>query len=263
MMKTLKRLINIKCCEEIEEYKKIGITNFLIFIPEFSIAYPTIPIEDAPDEVFVYVNRIMDTNTVTNFKKIIPQLKRFRGIIFEDLGVFHLLKDEKIPLIWAQNHFVTNKESLNYYLESGCLSAIISNELHKEEIKEMFSSSLKPLVFTVFGKNNVMYSRRKLLSNFNEHAGLDEMNDVVLETKRGSFFAHEEENGTLLFAHEYFNYLEFSEEIPDEKVLYYLILNLEFSVQEIGEILDGKEVGNRGFLEKKTVYKMAEYDDKK
>ena len=76
MMKTLKRLINIKCCEEIEEYKKIGITNFLIFIPEFSIAYPTIPIEDAPDEVFVYVNRIMDTNTVTNFKKIIPQLKR-------------------------------------------------------------------------------------------------------------------------------------------------------------------------------------------
>ncbi len=262
MMEQLKRLINLRNIEEIEAYKKVGIANFLIFMPEFSVGYPTIPLEEAPDEVFVYINRVMDTKAIEKFKKVIPELKRFKGVIFEDLGVFHLLKKEGIPLIWAQNHFITNKESLNFYLDSGCLSAVLSNELEKEEIRNMLSSAHKPLVFPVFGKNNVMYSRRHLLSNFNEYAGLEDINDVVLKTKRGEFFAHEEKNGTLLFANEYFNYIDFSSSIPEEQVLYYLFLNLDFSVSEIKEIIEGKNIGNRGFLDKKTVYKMAEYDDR-
>ena len=39
----------------------------------------------------------------------------------------------------------------------------------------------------------------------------------------------------------------------------YLVMNKDYSVKEIEEILNGKEVGNDGFLNRKTVYRLADY----
>ncbi len=132
-----------------EEYRKIGINNFLFAIPEFSIGYKTFPLREIPDDAYIYINRVMDTEAIDNFKKIVPELKRFKGIIFEDIGVFNILKRENLPLIWFQNHFTTNKESLKYYLNNGCISAVISNEITESEINDIIKELPGKLILNV------------------------------------------------------------------------------------------------------------------
>lgn len=262
-MKRSKILININNLDEIEKYKKIGIDNFLFAVDEFSIGYKTFALDDIPDGAILYINRVMDTKTMDDFKSIIPKLKRFSGVIFEDLGVFEVLKNTDIKLIWFQNHFTTNFASMNYYLHHGCTSAVISNEITESEIKTLIEQFKGKLIFNVLGKNNIMYSRRTLLSNFNKHEHLDDYNDMELHTKNNTFFAREDEYGTLIFNDEYFNYIPLANTLNEDDLMSYLILNLDLLPEEIDEIISGKEFGNQGFLHKKTVYKMSEYDDKK
>ncbi|MDE5630669.1 MAG: hypothetical protein K2I70_03625, partial [Bacilli bacterium] len=57
--------------------------------------------------------------------------------------------------------------------------------------------------------------------------------------------------------------ISYANNMPNDAVFLYLILNLDLSVSKIDEVINGASFGNDGFLHKKTVYKMSEYDDKK
>ena len=263
-MKTSKVLININYLNELEEYKKVGITNFLFAVKDLSIGYNSFDIDEIPDDSYLLINRVLDTEGINMFKEIIPKLDRFKGIFFEDLGVFNLLKDKDIELIWNQAHFVTNYNSINYYLDNGCKSALVSNEITKEEIEEIFDKAHKPLVFNIFGKNMIMYSRRYLVSNFNKYNNLDDINNVNIDEEKTNthFYLKEDKYGTAVFNKEYFNYIN-KLDIDDDKVLYYLVYNLDLEPSKIIDIINGEDYGNDGFLYKKTTYKMSEYDDRR
>lgn len=264
MMKMSKLLININNLDEMKKYEEIGITNFLFAVEKFSIGYKTFDIDSIPDNVYILINRVMDTAAIDEFKTIVDKLDRFKGVIFEDIGVFNILKDKDLELIWFQNHFTTNYNSINFWLNNGCTSAVISNEITKEEINKIITSATKPLVLNVLGKNQIMYSRRTLLSNFNKYNNLEDNKDMILnETHTKNVFnAKETEYGTVIYNNEYFNYTKLMNNIDDGKIKFYMILNLDLSIDEIKEILDGREFGNDGFLNKKTVYRMSEYTDR-
>lgn len=259
-MEKKKILININNLANLEEYRKIGFTNFLFAVEDFSIGYQAFPLDKIPKDAYLFLNRVMDSKTIDYLKEVKEDILKYRGIIFEDLGVYNIFKDEDISLIWFQNHFGTNSNSINYYLDHGCDSAVIANELCSDEIKAIITSAHKPLVFNVLGKNNIMYSRRKLLSNYNEYMHLDDYNDVTLETNKNRFFARESEYGTCLFNDEYFNYINFAKELDDDKIKFYLILNMDLYPDNIQNILDGSSFGDEGFLNKKTVYRLEDYD---
>ena len=109
-----------------------------------------------------------------------------------------------------------------------------------------------------------MYSRRTLLTNFNKYNNLSDYNDVTLDVHgtKDVFFARENELGTIIYNNEYFNYIEFAKSLDDEKIKFYLVMNLDLNTSKIEEILNGTPFGNDGFLNKKTVYKMADYNDR-
>ena len=262
-MNLSKVLININSLGDLEDYKKIGITNFLFALKGYSIGYKEFNLEDIPTDSYILINRVLDTKGIDGIKSIKDKLLNYKGIIFEDLGVYNIFKNEDIELIWAQAHFGTNTESINYWLTK-CESALLSNEITKEEITDIVNDSIKPVVLNVFGKNMIMYSRRTLLTNFNKYNELDDVNDVVLDEThtKNKFYAHETENGTAIFNNDYFNYIEFSKSLDDSKIKYYLVYNLDLSVIDIKDILEGKPYGNDGFLNKKTVYRMSEYTDR-
>jgi len=70
-MKKSKVLINITDLEEIEKYKKIGITNFLFALNNFSIGYNSFKLEELKTldvNVYLNINLIMDTKTINEFK---------------------------------------------------------------------------------------------------------------------------------------------------------------------------------------------------
>ena len=263
MMNKSKLLININKLEEISEYKKIGYTNFLFALKDYSIGYNTFTLDEIPSDSYIFINRVMDTKTIESLKGIKEELTKFKGIIFEDLGVYQILKDTNIDLIWYQNHFTINKESLRFWLDR-VYSAVLSNEITSTEIEEIVSSVSKPIILNIFGKNQIMYSRRTLLTNFNKYNNLSDYNDMTLDVHgtKDKFFARENEFGTVIFNNEYFNYIDFAKSLDESKIRFYLVMNLDLSTAEIDDIINGKTFGNDGFLNKKTVYKMSEYNDR-
>lgn len=262
-MNKSKLLININKLEEIAEYKKIGITNFLFAVKGFSIGYNTFELNEIPEDSYLLINRVMDTKSIEELRLRKDELTKFKGIIFEDLGVYNILRDLEIELIWFQNHFTINNESMRFWL-SRVDSAVIGNEITSTEIESIIENASKPLILNVLGKNQIMYSRRTLLSNFNKYNNLDNYNDMTLDVHgtKDEFFARENELGTVIYNNEYFNYLEFAKSLNEDKIKFYLIMNLDLNPNDLEEILNGKSFGNDGFLNKKTVYKMSEYNDR-
>ena len=175
-----------------------------------------------------------------------------------------LAKDTDLELIWYQNHFQTNYESINFWLQNGCNSCVISNEITESEIMNIIAKTTKPLVLNVLAKNQIMYSRRTLLTNFNKYNNLDNYNDMSLEESNtnNTFFARENESGTIIYNNTYFNYVPLMKHIDENKIKFYLVMNLDLEPKGIQEIFEGKEFGNDGFLNKKTVYRMSEYNDR-
>lgn len=259
-----KLLININNLNEMDKYKEIGITNFLFAVKDLSIGYNAFELKDIPKDSYLLINRVMDTSTIDLVRSLKDELLTFKGIIFEDLGIYHMFKDLDIELIWFQNHFGTNTNSINFYLDHGCESAMISNEITESEIIDIVNNVHKPVVLNVLGKNQIMYSRRTLLSNFNKYQNLEDNKDMVLDVQNNecTFEAKESEYGTVLFNNEYFNYLGIIDRLNDNNIKFYYVANLDMRPDEIKEILDGKPFGYDGFLNKKTVYKMAEYTDR-
>ena len=256
-----KVLININNLDEINKYKEIGYTNFLFAVKDLSVGYNAFELSDIPTDSYLLINRVFDSKGINIVKDNIDTIKKYKGVIFEDLGVFHLLKDSGIELVWFQNHYATNIESLNYYLTHGCTSAIISNEITGNEIEYLVNNAVSPVILNVFGKNQIMYSRRTLVSNFNKHFNLDNRDSAILNepVSKNEFLIKENEYGAVIFNNTYFNYIEFSNKLDDSKIKYYLVLNLDYEPNEIKEILDGKQVGDEGFLNRKTVYRLEDY----
>ena len=261
-MKKNKVLINIENLEDIDNYKKIGYNNFLFAVDKFSIGYNSFIIEDLINldcNKYLLINRIFDNNDIQEFKSLIPNLHFFDGIFFEDIGVYNLLKDEGINLIWNQSHFATNYSSINYWLEY-VFSAVISNELTSNEVSDILNKTNKPLVLNVFGKNPVMYSRRSLLSNFNTYYSVKMRNKAVIKDKvtDNEFLSIEDDNGTIFFDNNYFNIVNYLDNFNDNNILFYLIYPKDVDVEEINNIINNKSTikYKDGFMNKKTIYKL-------
>ena len=263
-MRMKKILININNLDEIKEYKEIGITNFLFAVKDLAVGYKTFALSEIPKESYILLNRVMDASAIELVRSLKEELLTFKGIIFEDLGIYNMFKDEDTELIWFQNHFGTNTSSINYYLDHGCESAFISNEITKEEIIDIVNNVHKPVILTVLGRNQIMYSRRTLLSNFNKYNNLDDYNDMTLDVMHNecTFKAHEDKFGTVVYNNEYFNYVPMMNEVNNDNIKYFYVYNLDLKPSEVKEILEGKPFGDTGFLNKKTVYKMSEYTDR-
>ena len=260
-MKKEKILINIEQLNDIENYKKIGINNFLFAVSDFSIGYKSFELEELRNlecKKYLLINRIFNSEDCDKFKSIISKLSIFDGVIFEDIAVYNMLKNTDINLIWNQTHFATNYSSINHWLEL-VDSAVISNELTLEEVSEILDKSNKKLVLNIFGKNPIMYSRRTLLTNFNKNFNLDDNKEIILNETitKNEFLAKETDKGTFILNNKPFNLIPFLKEFNNDNIEFYLIYPNGLNANEISEYLNGKlDNTDNGFMNKKTIYKL-------
>ena len=254
--------------DQIEICKKARVTNFLFPLSHFSVGYPnTFSLKDIKEEGYLFINRILDTQSYQELKKLLLNIpKNIKGIVFEDMGIITLAQELnlKLELILYQSHFATNPKSINENLNF-VDSIVISTDITKEEINEILIKSHKPLVYFLYGLVPVMYSRRTLLTNFETEFMTKKENIVTLEEHVGKkkFIAVENEYGTVLYHEKYVHGLY---EINDDKIKYYLINPLFLSKEKLEKILNDfknkiKEMDDteeEGFLNTKTIYKIKE-----
>lgn len=262
-MKLNNFLVTVNNLDIIKELKKVGIATFLFPLKGYTVGFPnTFSLSDIKEEnSYLFINRILPSEEIDNLKLLLNDLpNNIKGIVFDDLGILEIIKDLKIKKILYLNHFGTNYESINYFLEY-VDSMVISTDVTREEINAILDKTIKPLTIYGFGYVPVMYSRRLLLTNFNKHFNLETKNHAVISDKiaNNQFKVFENEYGTIL----YHNKPSSSLEIKHDNILYYLVNTVFLSDEEIIHLFESIKNGHdikleydNGFLDKPTIYKL-------
>lgn len=255
-------LVRINALSEVSKYQKEGINTFLFPLQDFSIGYNVFDINELKNinaDIYLLLNRVLDNDSCDKLRELKNKLSFVKGILFEDIAVYQIFKDTKIDLIWNQSHFAVSYHSINSWL-SRVSSVVISNELEKSELNIVLDNSTKKVILPVLGLNMAMYSRRYLLTYYNEHISLNDVKEGVLKTNNNiDFLAKENQYGTVLFYHKYYNLIPYLNEIHNDNVLFYYIDPNELSAEDVLDILNGKEIDyDNRFYNNKTVYRIGD-----
>lgn len=260
-MKTNNYLITVTS-DDIKELKVKGV-NFLFPIKGLVVGIKkTYEIHEIIEEnAFILINRILDKDAINKLREDLKKMSsNIIGICFNDLGVLQVIKELNLSLklIYIQNHNTTNYKSINYYLDY-VDSVLISTDITKDEIIKILDNSSKPLVIPFFMFVDIMYSRRKLLSNFQEEFSLEKNSKIVLKESisKNIFKGIENEYGTVLFDNNYIDYRN----IEHENILYRYINPVDLTKDEVEKIINNEDIDvavGDGFLNRKTYYRLKE-----
>ncbi len=265
-----KFLVIITDKKQIEIARKARITNFLFPLKDFCVGYEkTFAIKELPKEenTYLYINRILDTESYEKLRILLKELPAsIKGIVFEDFGLITLLEELNLKQekILYQTHFATNHQSINENLKF-VDSVVISTDITEEEVIKIVNQCDKPLVYFLYGLVPAMYSRRNLLTNYEEEFHLPEKKIAHLHENisNRAFKAIENEYGTVLYHAKYVNGVL---SLPDDKIKFYLINPLQLESEEFEKVLEELKQGknqilteeDQGFLHQKTIYKIKE-----
>ena len=259
-MKENKYLITVTNLDLLE--LKVKNTNFLFPMNYFSVGYKTVfsYAEITTPNSYLYINRILNNEDIKNLKKELAiKNKNIIGLCFTDLGLLNVVKELKlkVKLIYMQNHNTTNKQSIAYYLEYFD-SVLVSTDITEDELNLILDASKKPLVVPYFMRVDTCYSRRTLLTNYQENFNLAKKDEEILheEISNQDFLAVENEYGTVLYASNFIDYRKFNH----KNILFRYINPIGLSLKEVEQILNQEEIkpANTGFLHKETYYSLKE-----
>ncbi len=264
-MKKNKTLLLVNNANIVDKLKDERDISFLFPLKNYTVGFDnTFQVEDIPDGGFIFVNRIMDNQTIREFRQILENLPdKIKGIVFDDIGVLNILLELNLNItkILFLNHLNCNYESINAYLNY-VQSVVVCPDITFDEIDEILQKAKKPVVLYTFGYINIMYSRRTLLTNYNKNFKKNIKNKARLEdiiTKK-KFNIWEENNGTVIYTESPFNGLKLREK---DNVLYNLINAVFLSDDEVLNIIHDEtnleeKYPYKYLSERGTIFKLKE-----
>ncbi len=223
-------------------------------------------IEEIPDGAYVYLNRIFDTFGIEEFEHILPMLEeKAKAIVFEDLGVLEVLQEKKSSLktILYATHALCSLSSVKAYLNV-VDTVILSADLTLEEVDSIANETC--VGSFAFGLLPVMYSRRKLISNYAKHFGVSVKNPFLIEEPihHRKFLLVENDYGTVLYDYTVYN----GYELLACPCSFYLLDFEHIVVDDFSLWIEEFEAGKNqdkstGFLHQETIYLLPPKEDKK
>ncbi len=261
-----KILISVDNAKYIEDYRKAGIDAFLFALKGYSVGYNTYSLEEIEkidvSNKYILINRLLDSFEVDSLKDVLKNIKGIKGIVYEDIAIYMIAQELNldVELIFFQNHFGTSLPEVNFWLDR-VDSMFISNEITKDEINGILDGVKKDVCLHLYGYNQVMYSRRLLLSNWSEEFDIPykDTNVIVDKATKVKFRAMENEYGTVMYSEKIFN----GKELLDSKHVKYFYVNPimidhDMVMDFISNINHSSDLEDDGFLHKETIYKLKE-----
>lgn len=233
----------------------------------FSISDVKTIINSTSKEVCVCLNKIMHDSDLALLEETLIALNKIniRKIFFYDLAILSLCKklDIKKELVIFQDHLNANYFSHQFYLDKGVSYSLTTSDITKEEMNEI--ANIMPIMVMAYGYLPIFYSRRYLISNYLEYIKKEKENgNYYILNKEDKYPIVEEEYGTVIYTKEAVCLLN---EIKDINAEYFVLSSFLTDTNDFFNILDkfltNREDNNKyytGFLSKKTVYKVEDYD---
>lgn len=252
--------------------KDILLDNLILPLEDYSIGfdvyYKVEEINKLSEKynISVIINKFMHKTDIENIGGILNKLINIKYFFIEDLGLTYFIPKEKVVI--SQNHIINNYDSINYFKELSFTSVLINNDLTIEEIKEIISNTSSNLFMYFISKNNLMYSKRHLISAFSDYKNnvLDNKKEISEKVSNYKLLIKEEECGTCIFNSKIFSANKYLDDLTSiNKIINLSNINKEetniilnnFKSKELNKLL---EVDNY-FLENKIAYKVGDLND--
>lgn len=196
--------------QDIEYYTKYGFNSFILPLEGYSLgcdiyfSLQEINKFAKKYKVFVLMNRLLHRD-IEKFKDIYNNFDSSIMFIVEDIGLTSIISKERIILY--ENHIISNYKAINYLYDLGYKNVVINNDLTIEEIKEIIKETKSGLYYFYINRNQLMYSRRALVSNFNEYYNInnDKLSyDLEELSTHKKLIIREEEKGSICFYNKIF-----------------------------------------------------------
>ena len=222
---------------------------------------------------FVVINKMIFNDELDKLLSILKKIEKIKvdGVFFYDLAVVNLVKENNINinLIFNQTHMVMNSDTINLYYNLGVDSAYLSNEITKEEILNIRNNTKSSLFVLLLGNPSVAMSKRKLLTSYFANKSIKGKKELIIKEpiSKQEFLVKEDDNGTTFFYNKRINLSNIYLELVSNNIDYGIIMQGNYSSLEYKKLItsfvnfDKKTIDliaghNRGFLYRKTIYKV-------
>ena len=261
--------------EMIDNYLETNVDGFILPIENLSVnstCYFTINdvkeiIKKMKKEIYISLNKTMTNKDLDLLEKTLIELNKLNinKVLFYDLAIPNICNklNLNIDLAIYQDHLNASIESNLFYKKRGISTTVITNDITKEEINEI--AKYQSIMMYCYGYLPIFYSRRKLITNYLEYIDKEKQDKLyTIKEKNDEYIIEEEKYGTTIYTKEPINLIN---EI-DNLNIDYIILNAnhidnqEFKKIVIQYLSNKKDNKNHyeGFLNKKTVYKVEDYE---
>lgn len=190
--------------------------------------------------ISVIINKFLHKEDIKNIINIINELEidNIKYIFVEDLGLVSLLNNNKVVV--SQNHIINNYDSINYFKSLGYSNILVNNDLTINELKEIISKTSSNLFMYFISKNNLMYSKRRLLTAFSNYKNSDILKKEVITEKVSNhkLIIKEEKCGTCIFNKRIFAGNKYMSELSSVNKIVNLSNMDEFETKTILKYMD-------------------------
>lgn len=243
-------------------------------------------------KIFISLNRLYYNDEIDKIRELLIKLNNMNitGITFSDVGVLEIARSINFTkeLLWQSNHLGTNSNTIKFLNKRDVNYFLLSTEITKDEIIEIKNNcNSEKIGVNLYGHLNMATSSRKLLTNYFEYINKEKNNNkyimrdkiknqdyIVTEDKNTDFFTKDILNGIKFYPELLENNIDFifldDYMIPYEK--FYNIIETFSSlrrakddtkfVETLEKVTESNTENNTfyGFLDKKTVFKVADYE---
>ena len=190
--------------------------------------------------ISVIINKFLHKEDIKNIINIINELEidNIKYIFVEDLGLVSLLDNDKVVV--SQNHIINNYDSINYFKSLGYSNILVNNDLTINELEEIISKTSSNLFMYFISKNNLMYSKRRLLTAFSNYKNSDISKKEVITEKVSNYklIIKEEKCGTCIFNKRIFTDNKYMSELSSVNKIVNLSNMDEFETKTILKYMD-------------------------
>lgn len=190
--------------------------------------------------ISVIINKFLHKEDIKNIINIINELEidNIKYIFVEDLGLVSLLDNDKVVV--SQNHIINNYDSINYFKSLGYSNILVNNDLTINELEEIISKTSSNLFMYFISKNNLMYSKRRLLTAFSNYKNSDISKKEVITEKVSNYklIIKEEKCGTCIFNKRIFTGNKYMSELSSVNKIVNLSNMDEFETKTILKYMD-------------------------
>jgi putative protease len=266
-MREEKRYLIIPNDKKMNEYNN---DSFILPLKDFSVGFDVYFNTDEINElssvynVSVIINKFIHEKDLDFIKKLLLKLDNIKYFFVEDFSLINYISKEKIVLY--PNHIISNYYSVNYLNELGFNNLVVSNELTIDELIEIKENTKSNLFYTLISKNNLMYSKRELLTNYYDNYKINDRSNKIIvneEVSNHELIIKEEEKATTIFNNKIFCANKYLDKLDG----YNFIVNLsnidDKSKKTILDNLNKKDLyklidSDYYFLENRIVYKVGD-----